>query len=350
MQSNFIFHSVSAVMLLSALVKCTVLRPHQMPDQPALYGPDDRVIILTGANLRQSIYNQSHAIEVEYYNSFCGFCRRFAPVWKSYADDIYAWNDILKVGAVDCAAEENSDICRDFEVMSYPTIRYYPPFYASGEKQLGVNVEHPPNDPGRESVVQLLAEVTVAPSHWPNLKPIQVSSKTALFDELSKNVKLLFLIATNRTSLAQEVALDLHIVHDIAIRQLADTNLAKQPGLYVMSRDASELSPIHVAEFERAPIRDAIKQYTSLNGVHLPEIQTINATTEASPVADVIDDMTLLQDKAIVDIVRNHREVVHQADIEMALKFTIFHEILQHKKLEGERFLALQRYLNVLQK
>ena len=33
------------------------------------------------------------------------------------------WGNVLKVGAIDCSSSENTDTCREFGVMGYPTVK-----------------------------------------------------------------------------------------------------------------------------------------------------------------------------------------------------------------------------------
>ena len=54
-----------------------------------LYNSDDKVTVLNATNFKKSVYGTSNAWIIEFYNSWCGFCHRFAPVWKSLASDIY---------------------------------------------------------------------------------------------------------------------------------------------------------------------------------------------------------------------------------------------------------------------
>jgi thiol oxidase len=43
------------------------------------------------------------------------------------------WNGVVAIGAVDCAKPENNPLCRDVEIMSYPTLRVFPPMAKDGE-------------------------------------------------------------------------------------------------------------------------------------------------------------------------------------------------------------------------
>jgi thiol oxidase len=54
-----------------------------------LYNSDDKVTVLNVTYFKQSVYGTRNAWIIEFYNSWCGFCHRFATVWKSLAADIY---------------------------------------------------------------------------------------------------------------------------------------------------------------------------------------------------------------------------------------------------------------------
>lgn len=92
----------------------------QLESQPqqGLYDNSDLVIDLNVNSLRERIFEQNYASYVEFYNSYCGFCRRFASKWKAVAENVTRWDDILKVFAIDCSDDKNNDICREFEVMA----------------------------------------------------------------------------------------------------------------------------------------------------------------------------------------------------------------------------------------
>jgi len=53
-----------------------------------LYNASDDVVILNATNFKTNIYGSTKSWLVEFYNSWCGFCYRFAPTWKALASDI----------------------------------------------------------------------------------------------------------------------------------------------------------------------------------------------------------------------------------------------------------------------
>ena len=47
-----------------------------------------------------------------------------------------AWSEVMGVAAIDCAAEANMPTCREYEVMGYPSIKFFPPGTAKGEVKI----------------------------------------------------------------------------------------------------------------------------------------------------------------------------------------------------------------------
>lgn len=64
--------------------------PHQslIPGGRSLYNASDDVVILNATNFKTNVYGSTRSWLVEFYNSWCGFCSRFAPTWKALASDI----------------------------------------------------------------------------------------------------------------------------------------------------------------------------------------------------------------------------------------------------------------------
>lgn len=54
-----------------------------------LYDVNDNVTVLNVTNFKSSVYKDTKGWLVEFYNSWCGYCFRFAPLWKSFASDVY---------------------------------------------------------------------------------------------------------------------------------------------------------------------------------------------------------------------------------------------------------------------
>lgn len=78
---------------------------------------------------------------------------------------------MIKVGAVDCAKDENIPLCREYEVMGYPTLKFFPAF--SEASYLGISRNGGKKvDAIRTSMIDFIEKQfseKKAPPHWPEL-------------------------------------------------------------------------------------------------------------------------------------------------------------------------------------
>lgn len=321
----------------------------------SLYGGDDKVFVLTHDNFYQSVFDQPYASNVEFYNSFCGFCRNFAPTYKAFAEDIYGWRDIVHVSAIDCADDGNNDVCRDMEIMRYPTLKFFPPFYRNETNHLGIEIQHAPMTVGEPHLLALLANKTTALSTWPNLHPIDATSTAELFASLPSNVQFIFLVydATNGSTVAQKVALDLAKVDGVLIRHVSEAiagplGLNIKSAIYVGQPITKSIELVkHPEAFDRLTVQKTILDYLKSKGVH---IDLERNTPPASPRGIIPSTEINEKDLAIVEYVRAHEGIVLQSDLEAAIRFSIFHELVKYNHLNDEQVDALKQYLSVLKK
>lgn len=347
--------------LFIGFTSTSVIRTGDNEPAIGLYNASDKVVVLTANNFDQSVYNQSHATEVEFYNSFCGFCKRFAPIYKEYAKDLYGWRRILKVAAIDCASDVNADLCRNFEIMAYPSLRYFPPFYENTTTNLGIEVVHPPMDVGHVNLVAALLNTTRMPDDWPQFKPVQYKSRDELFSDLPLTTKYLFLIydTSKGSTVAQEVALDFSEMPDIEVRQVASIpvavglGLTKQGAVYVAHRDKRIIESISLNEPQRADVRQKISAFLEKNGHRLPIDEQIAEPSEDSVVSSTTAHTEPHNDEehaAIIEYVKSNWGTVFQADLEEAIKYSVFHELVGYNSYTDEQRAALRHYVSVLKK
>jgi len=45
--------------------------------------------------------------------------------WFNFNDP--GWQNIVAIAGIDCADDSNVAICREYEIMGYPTIKFFPP-------------------------------------------------------------------------------------------------------------------------------------------------------------------------------------------------------------------------------
>uniref|UniRef100_U5EST8 Sulfhydryl oxidase n=1 Tax=Corethrella appendiculata TaxID=1370023 RepID=U5EST8_9DIPT len=322
-----------------------------------LYDSKDKVISLTAKTLKSTVFNQPYGSLVEFYNSFCGFCRRFAPIYKKIAEDLNGWKRILIVTAIDCAKDENNAICREFEVMAYPTIRYFSPHYLDGQQKIGKQYRGHSED---ELMYQLLGDIQTSKSttkFWPNLNLFNDTDKRKIFiddsDDSSidnEHIKFAFLINENETDslIGRQVILDLFGYKGFIVRRRKDFDEGNN--VLVIERSTGEFEDLGVGYFERNEIVKTIKEYLKEKSINLEQIVTeksvqLSQKQSTTQTYDGIDDKL---DEVILNNVKSMKGKIFQSDLEQAVRFTLFHEVAQFAKIDGRRLTALQQFIAVL--
>lgn len=328
-----------------------------------LYSTDDDVEILTKQNFKERIYNNEHIWLVEFYNSWCGFCQRFAPSWKALATDLVGWKDKILIGAIDCSNEDNYNLCRDFEIMAYPTLKYFHENYKEGEGKLGDKIfagndvhEH------RQKLLEKLVEEQLQKraTQLPSLLPFNSSSLNGIVNDK----KFAFLIVEEPDSfIGSEVIMDFNKhLKDFTIRRAFNNNsdlvlllkVEKVPSLYVVKKDLS-VQLIENAQPSREGFNDAIRHYLANENINIPQEKRNNTEIFTGKWKDVqVPSMEeFLREKerqALKERVKQMGDVVFQVDLESALRYSLKHEIGTLKTIEGDKLEALKKYIHVLAK
>lgn len=321
-------------------------------ENAGLYDSNDSVISLNAANLKERVFQQPHASLVEFYNSYCGFCRRYAPVWKQLASDILGWQKLVKVTALDCSRDENNAICREFEVMAYPTIRFFAPYYEDGEQKIGDPVSAHAEPEVIDALIDHMHNVTNKPPGWPDFSPLPAdTSVSTLFSKVANAPKYAYIVNENEpngTSAGSQIILDFLDTSLAVVKRTRDAN--EPSGLRVVVADTLSEIRLPLNEFSRDELAAAIRKHLNEHHIRVTEVSTKSTSRDHSSTEQNISDiMEKAQEAALRSRIRElGPAVVYQADLEEAIRFALFREVTRYKKIDGERLLALQRFLNVL--
>lgn len=116
----------------------------------SLYESPGALNCLTGGEVTERLRNSNNCWVVEFYSNWCGHCQYFAPTWKQIAQDVEGpykllyflivtihiiiiiiyhyctgWKPFLRLGVVNCADSKNNEVCRQYNIVAYPTIKVY---------------------------------------------------------------------------------------------------------------------------------------------------------------------------------------------------------------------------------
>ncbi|XP_033345405.1 sulfhydryl oxidase 1-like [Bombus vosnesenskii] len=329
----------------------------QIPTQ-GLYNTSDNVVILNVTNFKSSVYEDTKGWLVEFYNSWCGYCLRFAPLWKDFANDIYAWKDIVVIAAIDCADDDNNPICREYEIMHYPMLKYFS--VNAHPPSLGLLMEkYDDINELRHSLIDLLGREQQEGRgiSWPNIAPYRNYETTNIWKAIPNAIKYVFLLFERTDShLGAEVILDMHKITTLQIRRvlsdnelLCETNkVTNFPSLIVLARNETQ-KVLKIRIPTREGVFNAIKEFMiskaetihELNPIKNHSIKNENHKLNAS----TPKQLQATPQPESTDISGDH---LYQLDLENALRYSISHEIPLHKIIKDKKMDALKRYLNVL--
>ncbi|CAK1554153.1 unnamed protein product [Leptosia nina] len=250
-------------------------------EQQGLYKKSDHVTILTNKNFDKKVYGQKNAYLVQFYNSYCGHCRAFAPKFKSLAADIEHWANVVKLAVIDCSVEENNEICRQFEVMAYPSLRYLHENYVKGNAFVGDKFSSA--DTADKLKSQLIAKIQSEQTLGrlplaPRLDIAAYASYAAVLSKVPSDIKYTFLVFENENSTAgSELALDISDYKNVIVRrvhensELADiAGVTHFPGL-VAVKSTLEPTPLTPKNPSSQNLLNAVNTFLKTKNYAFPE-------------------------------------------------------------------------------
>ncbi|XP_051166637.1 sulfhydryl oxidase 2-like isoform X2 [Leptopilina boulardi] len=324
-------------------------------ENQGLYNESDHVVILNITNFKSYIYNSKSSWFVEFYSTWCGHCVRFAPIWKTFASNVVNWRTIVRIAVIDCANDDNNPICREYEVMHYPTVKFFSINTKPGSLGLEIKKKNDAIGLQNDLIKQLEIEQQEGRgSSWPNIVPYRKNELETIWKAVTNDVKYCLLIfETPDSYVGTSVILDFENNSVMHIRRVTSENellcvtakVTKFPSLILLQRDGSQKS-INIKDSTREGVRDTIKNYMETLGVDVKLQKPIEDELKSTFISHVIEKVPDA-DKS-ENSIQQFGDVVFQIDLEKALRYSFAHEISLSKIIEGEKMKALKDYLNIL--
>ncbi|XP_016938296.3 sulfhydryl oxidase 1 [Drosophila suzukii] len=319
-------------------------------NEASLYSDTDNVIMVDIGSLRPAL-NMNNGKLVQFLNSFCGDCHRFAPIFKTLSRDLYKWRRILHIYGVDCAQERNAELCREFNIRQTPSLRFFSPDTQKNHQVLGAVV--PGQDPKliKSVVAEMLSQNDYGPGQ-PNFRPLKPNddTKSLLIDykDLDSPVKFIALVLQPKDSkIGRDTLLELLPFKEVAVRIVGDAGNFANFGLQPSNQTLAIIDRNGSAQY-LAPSSDTSEVYASTVGDFL-----INLNYKPDPPLPITvpSNMTEFfdqQHQAILTEVLKPPPKVYRADLEQAIDKLLHIELRKTLSFEGNNLNALKNIITVL--
>ncbi|KRX90344.1 Sulfhydryl oxidase 1, partial [Trichinella pseudospiralis] len=214
-----------------------------------LFTEEDKVDILSQTNFDTTIYNQPVLYIVLYYNRWCGHCISFAPTYKQFAEQMADWSNVIKFAAIDCADDDNDDLCADHSIELFPSLKYFP--VKSSSVKDGVFIEDHPRtiDQLSTKLTELIVKEYKLKQHteWPNLNYIEENTAVESLYQNEEELNYVVIVFQNPESkefLGEQLVLDSMKYKNILVRLATPQHqYAKQKQLNNTKASTNHLNP-----------------------------------------------------------------------------------------------------------
>uniref|UniRef100_A0A8C9XTN3 Sulfhydryl oxidase n=1 Tax=Sander lucioperca TaxID=283035 RepID=A0A8C9XTN3_SANLU len=308
-----------SLLIFAAVVLWLV--PGSLGTAARLYTEEDPLVILSSSSLKPSVINSSSAWLVQFFSSWCGHCIQYSSTWKALAQDVKDWQQAVSVAVLDCAQEENFDICKEFSIKFYPTFRYFrahSPDTDRGTPYRGADREI---QSVRQLMVNILQNHTKLdrPDHCPPLEPYSSVELLPLLGQRSDHYTAI-IIEEPDSYVGREVILDLLQYSGVEVKRALSSDL---------------------------PLLDALK-ITTFPSVYLLHPNTTHTHLHVQKRLRFFFSSLL---RTLPGVQRQMgASKVYAADLESALHYLLRVELATHNTLEGEELKIFKDFVTLVAK
>jgi len=328
-----------------------------------LYKQSDNVVILNDTNYHSIISGKEHAWMVEYYASWCGYCRNFAPIFKEFAGEVSLWEDVIKVAVIDCGDDINADkICKNVDLRGYPTIKYFPPFTITEQGENGFNRESYDHTGEallvdtinfvEEMMSEMIEQEASLLNLWPTLKPLngQHNESQLNFQDIwpDDTGETFVVIESEASYIGRQIILDLWrrnktnlLIRRLTVPQwklessLDFLNLSSLPALVLLN--SSDQSVTNLGSFPGNNAKNDIETRI----IQFDPKYSLPSTTTSTIIAPV-NDLASESEKI------RRRYTLYLSDLDKTVLMSFSQEIVNRETLSSNEELALFEYCGLL--
>ncbi|KAK5871768.1 hypothetical protein PBY51_004629 [Eleginops maclovinus] len=323
-----------------------LVAPHGCVSTSArLYTEEDPLVILSSSNLKPAVTNSSSAWFLQFYSSWCGHCIQYSETWKALARDVQDWQQAVRVGVLDCAQEENFDVCKEFNIKFYPTFKYFRAHSPETERGTPYRGADREIQSVRQVMVNILQNHTQQdwPERCPPLRPYSSAELLPLLGQRSDQYTAI-IVEEPDSYVGREVVLDLLQFSGVEVRRALSLDLplldalkiTTFPSVYLLHPNGSH-SHLHVQKQLRFFFSSVLRTLAGVQRRVRPSSST--AVGQGGALQD--------QQSAWRDFSSSE---VYAADLESALHYLLRVELATHSTLQGEELQVFKDFVTLVSK
>lgn len=325
------------------------LVPGALGGAARLYTEEDPLMILSSGSLKSTVGNSSSAWLVQFFSSWCGHCIQYSSTWKALAGDVKDWQEAIGVAVLDCAQEENFDVCKEYNIKFYPTFKFFRAHAALTDRGTPYRGADREIQSVRQLMVNILQNHTRLdrPQHCPPLEPYSSTELLPLLGQKSDHFTAI-IVEEPDSYVGREVILDLLQYSGVQVKRALSSDLplldalkiSSFPSIYLLQPNGTH-SHLHSEKKLRFFFSSLLKT--------LPGVQ--RRSQSASSSSSSVGQVEALQDKHSTEPWRDFdRSKVYLADLESALHYLLRVELATHSTLEGEELKIFKDLVTVVAK
>jgi len=336
-------------------------------NEPLYNSKDVGITLVNHSNLTKIVLDSDTAWMVEFYSSWCGHCIRFAPIFKELGKNVDGWKSMIRLAAIDCAQDENVATCRDYDIMGYPSLKFFPPKAAKTEigqqRENGLKEIPTMMHDMAKYMEKISTNISLTPiwtkKEWPNFELLTGSLNTIWTQESGGNDKAILIAEENESALGIFAMMELQTVakeKNILIRRgqfkssplsdLLKSIQSSKPFVVLSIEKRSESKPTVIYSSDTS---DIIKVWPELrNALHIHakqlEIEKEVVKTPKVPKVPAVQKVTVESE------VKRRRYTAFMSDLENAILYSLSHEVGSRNSIVGPALDVLREYMDILDK
>ncbi|XP_067140926.1 sulfhydryl oxidase 2-like isoform X2 [Centruroides vittatus] len=307
-----------------------------------IYSSKDPIWLLDHSNFDDIIMCKDHFWIVKFYSKWCGHSRLFSNTLKKIATDYKGWKNIIKVAAVDCSDDINVQLCRNYKVTAYPTVKVFNIQSSSDDPQYEIAIEHNVTFIKTELINILTSLWNIrTPLSWPSLLPVRAMSINQLWRQFPNSTSVIVILEDPSSIVGREVILDLFQDNiSNVVRVLSNQTIFEEIKQYVTVSALPVLlelrNNVNIKIFKSDQGKDNYRE-TFLQILN-PKLSQVHVLPDESS-------------HITISVMGNNIQYsnnVYMGDLENALNYSLRQEVGVHEVLRGEKLNALKNFISIL--